>query len=128
MGSLFWGGWGKYDANGRNCREIENSQWGDIGSHPMSPSYICLSASQKFTEALGFYDPIVREPELFILPGELGVGVGLKSVLNNGGTDFIPDFNGIEKPRNVPCFLVKFEQTAECSKNRINIAAGNKIA
>ena len=94
----------------------------------MSPSYICLSASQKLTEALGFYDPIVREPELFILPGELGVGVGLKSVLNNGGTDFIPDFNGIEKPRNVPCFLVKFEQTAECSKNRINIAAGNKIA
>ena len=67
-----------------------------------------LSASVKFTETLGFYDSVVGEPELFILTGKLGVGVGLKSILNNGSTDFVPNSNGIEQPRKGSCYLIKF--------------------
>ena len=57
-----------------------------------------LSASEKFTETLGFYDSVVGEPELFILTGKLGVGAGLEGVLDEGGTDLIPDIHGIEQP------------------------------
>ena len=58
----------------------------------------CLSAREKLPQALGFYDSVVGEPELFILAGKLGVGAGLEGVLDEGGTDLIPDIHGIEQP------------------------------
>lgn len=55
-----------------------------------------LSASEKFAEALSFYNSVVGEPQLLVFTSKLRIGVCLKGVLNNGSTNFIPDINRIK--------------------------------
>lgn len=82
---------------------------------------------EKFAETLGFYNSVVGESQLLVLTSKLRIGVGLEGVLNNGSSDFIPDINRIKQPGNGILYRIKSEQAAECTKNRIDIAAGNRV-
>ena len=79
---------------------------------PLRRRFLCsayLSAPEKFAETLRLDNSIVGEPQLLVLTGELGIGVGFKGVLNNGSTDFVPNFDGMKQPRGALAWLVKFE-------------------
>ena len=98
----------------------------------MCAASLCLSSirlfvSKLFAEALRFYDSVVGEPELLILAGKLWIGGGFKGVLNDRDTNLVPNRNGIELPMQHPCVVVKAEQTAKRSKDRIDVATGNSI-